>query len=96
MGQKYTIVGLPDKAIRESFERIESAIKTNNYYMPHTKLVVNLAPADIRKTGSTFDLPIAIGILGASEQLAEPERLKDYVIMGELSLDGTVQSIKGA
>jgi len=96
MGQKYTIVGLPDNAIRESLERTESAIKTNNYYMPRTKLVVNLAPADIRKTGSAFDLPIAIGILGASEQLEEPERLKDYVIMGELSLDGTVQSIKGA
>jgi len=96
MGQKYTIVGLPDNAVRESLERTESAIKTNNYYMPRTKLVVNLAPADIRKTGSAFDLPIAIGILGASEQLEEPERLKDYVIMGELSLDGTVQSIKGA
>lgn len=96
MGQSYAIVGLPDNAVRESLQRTESAIKTNAYHMPRTKLVVNLAPADIRKTGSSFDLPIAIGILGASEQIEEPERLKDYVIMGELSLDGTVQPIKGA
>lgn len=96
MGQKYNIVGLPDNAIRESLERTESAIKTNDFHMPRTKLVVNLAPADIRKTGSAFDLPIAIGILGASEQLLEPDRLKDFLIMGELSLDGTVQPIKGA
>lgn len=96
MGQHYTIVGLPDNAVRESLQRTESAIKTNNYFMPRTKIVVNLAPADIRKSGSAFDLPIAMGILGASEQLAEPERLKDYVIMGELSLDGMVQPIKGA
>lgn len=96
MGQSYSIVGLPDNAVRESLQRTESAIKTNDYFMPRTKLVVNLAPADIRKSGSAFDLPIAVGILGASEQLGEAERLKDYVIMGELSLDGTVQSIKGA
>jgi magnesium chelatase family protein len=96
MGQGFHIVGLPDNAVRESLQRTESAIKTNDYYMPRTKLVVNLAPADIRKSGSAFDLPIAIGILGASEQLADVERLKDYVIMGELSLDGTVQPIKGA
>ena len=95
-GQSYSIVGLPDNAVRESLQRTESAIKTNNYFMPRTKLVVNLAPADIRKTGSAFDLPIAIGILGASEQLEEPQRLKDFVIMGELSLDGTIQPIKGA
>jgi magnesium chelatase family protein len=96
MGQGYHIVGLPDNAVRESLQRTESAIKTNEYFMPRTKIVVNLAPADIKKSGSAFDLTIAMGILGASEQLAEPERLKDYVIMGELSLDGTVQSIKGA
>ncbi len=96
MGQKYNIVGLPDNAIRESLERTESAIKTNDFHMPRTKLVINLAPADIRKTGSAFDLPIAIGILGASEQLLEPDKLKDFLVMGELSLDGTVQPIKGA
>ena len=96
MGQGYHIVGLPDNAVRESLQRTESAIKTNEFFMPRTKIVVNLAPADIRKSGSAFDLPIAIGILGASEQLSEPNRLKDYVIMGELSLDGIVQPIKGA
>ena len=96
MGQAYHIVGLPDNAVRESLQRTESAIKTNGFHMPRTKIIVNLAPADIRKSGSAFDLPIAIGILGASEQLSAPERLKDYIIMGELSLDGAVQSIKGA
>ncbi len=95
-GQNYFIVGLPDSAVKESLQRVESAIKTNNLYMPRTKLVINLAPADIKKSGSAFDLPIAIGVLGASEQIEAPERLSDYVIMGELSLDGTIQPIKGA
>jgi magnesium chelatase family protein len=87
-GQHYFIVGLPDNAVKESLQRVESAIKSNNYYMPRTKLVVNLAPADIKKTGSAFDLPIAIGTLGATEQIENPERLEKFVIMGELSLDG--------
>jgi magnesium chelatase family protein len=95
-GQKYTIVGLPDNAVKESLDRLESAVKANDYYMPRIKIMVNLAPADIKKTGSAFDLPIAVGVLGASEQIEQPERLKDYVIMGELSLDGTVKPIKGA
>lgn len=95
-GQGYSIVGLPDNAVKESLQRLESAIKTNDYYMPRIKIIVNLAPADIRKTGSAFDLPIAVGVLGASEQLQETDRLKDYLIMGELSLDGTVKPIKGA
>lgn len=95
-GQHYFMVGLPDSAVKESLQRIESAIKTNNYYMPRTKLVVNLAPADIKKTGSAFDLPIAIGVLGASEQIEQPERLSEYIMMGELSLDGSIQPIKGA
>lgn len=96
MGQHYTIVGLPDNAVRESLQRTESAIKTNDFFMPRTKIVVNLAPADIRKSGSAFDLPIAIGILGASEQITATERLQQYVIMGELGLDGSIQPIKGA
>jgi len=96
MGQGYSIVGLPDNAVRESLERTESAIKSNDFYMPRTKLVVNLAPADIKKSGSAFDLPIAIALLGASEQLPAPEKLQDYLIMGELGLDGSVQPIKGA
>ncbi len=95
-GQNYFIVGLPDSAIKESLPRIESAIKTNNLHMPRTKLVINLAPADIRKSGTAFDLPIAMGVLGASEQLENAEKLADYVIMGELSLDGSVKPIKGA
>ncbi len=96
MGQGYAIVGLPDNAVRESLHRTESAIKTNQFHMPRTKVVVNLAPADIKKTGSALDLPIALSVLGASEQLEHPERLKDYIIMGELGLDGSVQSIRGA
>lgn len=97
MGNRfYFIVGLPDNAVRESIQRVESAIKNIGYQMPRTKLVVNLAPADIKKSGSAFDLPIAIGILAANGQLNDPDKLKDYVIMGELNLDGTVQPIKGA
>ncbi len=95
-GMHYFIVGLPDNAVKESLQRIESAIKTNHFYMPRTKVVVNLAPADIRKTGSAFDLPIAIGVLGATEQLLYVERLQEYIMMGELSLDGNIQPIKGA
>ena len=95
-GKFYYIVGLPDNAVKESMQRVESAIKSNNFYMPRTKLVVNLAPADIKKTGTAFDLPIAIATLGATEQINNPEKLTDYVIMGELSLDGEVLPIKGA
>jgi magnesium chelatase family protein len=95
-GLGYFVVGLPDGAIKESQQRVESAIKTNNFKMPRTKVVVNMAPADIKKTGSAFDLPIAIAILGASNQLANAEKLSDYVMMGELSLDGSINPIKGA
>ncbi len=95
-GKDYFIVGLPDSAVKESLQRVESAIKSNHYFMPRTKLVVNLAPADIRKTGTAFDLPIAIGTLGATEQIENPEKLSEYVIMGELSLDGEIRPIKGA
>lgn len=90
------IVGLPDSAVKESMLRVESAIKDNGYYMPRTRLIVNLAPADIRKSGTAFDLPIAIGTLAASEQIKNPEKIADYVIMGELSLNGDVRPIKGA
>ena len=95
-GKNYYIVGLPDNAVKESLQRVESAIKNLRLYMPRTKLVVNLAPAHIKKSGTAFDLPIAIGTLGATEQLAHPERLEKFVIMGELSLDGEVRPIKGA
>lgn len=95
-GKASTLVGLPDSAIRESLERIESAFKTNGYKFPRTKLVINLAPADIRKSGTAFDLPIAIGILAASGQLTNVEDLQKYLLMGELSLDGCIRSIRGA
>jgi magnesium chelatase family protein len=90
------VVGLPDSAIKESIQRVESAIKSNGYYMPRTKLVINLAPANIRKSGSAFDLPIALGVLAATAQIPDPASLKDYMIMGELGLDGSIQPIKGA
>ncbi|HTN18170.1 MAG TPA: YifB family Mg chelatase-like AAA ATPase [Chitinophagaceae bacterium] len=91
----YFIVGLPDNAVKESLERIISAIKNNGFERPRTKVLVNMAPADIRKAGSAYDLPIAIGMLAASGQMvAEP--IGDYIIMGELSLDGSLQPIKGA
>ena len=94
-GTKYYVVGLPDNAVKESMFRVESAIRVAGYHMPRQKIVVNLAPADIRKEGSAYDLPIAIGILAASGQI-EADELDKYFIMGELSLDGGLQSIKGA
>ncbi len=95
-GKDMMIVGLPDNAVKESLQRIESTFKTNHFMVPRTKVVVNMAPADIKKSGTAFDLPIALGILGASEQLKNYEALSNYVIMGELSLDGEIRSIKGA
>lgn len=95
-GRFFTIVGLADNAIKESTERIQSAIKTNGLYFPRIKIIINMAPADIRKSGTAFDLPIAMGVLGASKQITYPEKMEDYVMMGELSLDGTIRPIKGA
>jgi len=95
-GKEYCIVGLPDSAIKESMQRIESSIKTNGLEMPRTRIVVNLAPADIRKGGTAFDLPIAIGILAASEQIQLSEKFDGFIMMGELSLDGELRPIKGA
>src|ERR1700748_2106843 len=91
----YFIVGLPDNAVKESIERILSAIKNIGFERPRTKVVVNMAPADIKKAGSSYDLPIALGMLAATGQIPA-EQLHEYIIMGELSLDGTVQPIKGA
>src|SRR5690606_28973430 len=85
-GMHYYIVGLPDSAIKESLHRIESAITTTGYRMPRQKIVVNLAPADIRKEGSAYDLSIALGVLAASGQVQET-LLSDYLVLGELSLD---------
>jgi len=91
----YFIVGLPDNAVKESLERIVSAIKNNGYERPRMKVLVNMAPADIKKAGSAYDLPIAIGMLATTGQVSADE-LHEYVIMGELSLDGSLQPIKGA
>ena len=93
-GTGFNVVGLPDNAIKESQQRIEAALKFRGYRMPRTKTVVNMAPADIRKEGAAYDLPIALGILHASQQL-NTERLHEYVIMGEMSLDGELRPIKG-
>jgi magnesium chelatase family protein len=95
-GLQFFLVGLPDSAIKESEQRINSAIVQVGLKVPRQKIVINLSPADIRKSGSAFDLTMAIGILGASEQLNNIEKLSEYLIMGELSLDGTIQPIKGA
>jgi magnesium chelatase family protein len=94
-GTKYFVVGLADAAIKESYFRIESALKSCGFRMPRQQVVVNMAPADIRKEGSAYDLTIAIGVLAASGQV-ENENLEKYLIMGELSLDGSLQPIKGA
>ncbi len=94
-GINFYLVGLPDSAVKESQQRIISALNTNGYKWPGKKIVINMAPADIRKEGSSYDLPIAMGVLAASEQI-KPDILEKYIIMGELSLDGNVNPIKGA
>ncbi|GAB2949522.1 YifB family Mg chelatase-like AAA ATPase [Hymenobacter coalescens] len=93
-GMNFYVVGLPDNAIKESQQRIEAAMRGRGYTMPRTKVVVNMAPADIPKQGSAYDLPIALGILHASQQITT-ERLGEYIIMGELALDGELRPIKG-
>jgi len=94
-GVAFFMVGLPDSAVKESHQRIEAALRHNGFHIPGKKIVINLAPADIRKEGSSYDLTIAIGILAASEQI-KYEKVGEYIIMGELSLDGGLQPVKGA
>ena len=94
-GIKFFLVGLPDSAVKESHERIISALQVNGYKFPSRQIVVNMAPADIRKEGSSYDLPLAIGILASAGEVSE-EKLSKYLIIGELSLDGSLQPIKGA
>jgi len=94
-GIGYHLVGLPDNAIKESSYRISAALKNNNYKLPGKKIIINMAPADLRKEGSAYDLTLAIGILAASNQI-KSTKVGDYIIMGELSLDGNLQPIKGA
>jgi magnesium chelatase family protein len=93
-GVRFFMSGLPDIAVKESQHRVESALRSCHYKMPRERTVVNLAPADIRKEGSSYDLPIALSLLKASGQI-ETEKLSEYVIMGELALDGVVRPIKG-
>jgi len=94
-GVKFFLVGLPDNAVKESYLRVMAAVKNIGFRFPGKRITVNMAPADIRKEGSAYDLPIAIGILAGSEQVAE-DKISKYIIMGELSLDGGLQPIKGA
>lgn len=91
----YFIVGLPDNAVKESLDRVTSALRNSRLERPRAKVLINMAPADIRKAGAAYDLPIAIGLLAVSGQI-QSAPLQEYVIMGELSLDGTLQPIKGA
>ncbi len=94
-GISYCIVGLPDAAVKESYQRILSAVKQSGQEFPRRHVVVNMAPADVKKEGAAYDLPIAIGILAADEKLADSSTLGNYMIMGELSLDGSVLPIRG-
>ncbi|HOR33129.1 MAG TPA: magnesium chelatase domain-containing protein, partial [Syntrophales bacterium] len=91
---QFSTVGLPDTAVKESRDRIKAAMKNSGYPFPENRVTVNLAPADIRKEGTGFDLPIALGIL-AAEGLVERDRLRDFLVTGELSLDGRVKGVQG-
>ena len=93
-GWNFTIVGLPDTAVKESYERINTALRESGMNLPRRSVVVNMAPADIKKEGAAFDLPIAVGLLAAGEVI-QPVELDSYMIMGELSLDGHVRPVRG-
>ena len=88
---RFTMVGLPDASLKESQERVESAIKNSDLHWPYAKIVVNLAPADLRKEGTAFDLPIALAIICANGQ-CDAAKLAGYMIAGELSLDGSLRT----
>ncbi|MFN3917569.1 MAG: YifB family Mg chelatase-like AAA ATPase [Flavobacteriales bacterium] len=96
IGVNFFLVGLPDSAVKESHQRIQAALKNNGYRIPGKEITVNMAPADIRKEGSAYDLTLAIGVLAATEQLQNVEKVGNYIIMGELALDGKLRPIKGA
>ncbi len=95
-GTGYFITGQPDDPVKESLSRIDVALKSNGYHMPRTKISINLAPANIRKERTAYDLPIAIGILLASEQEFDLGKLRDFIVIGELGLDGSVYPVRGA
>ena len=92
----FRMVGLAEGAVREAFERVKSAIRNSNFEFPNRKTTINLAPADTRKEGSAFDLPMALGILAGSGAMEKRTRLRRYLVLGELALDGRVKGIKGA
>lgn len=94
VGVRFFLVGLPDVAVKESQQRIESALRHLGYHWPGRQVVINMAPADVRKEGSSYDLPLAVGILAADEKISKAE-IENYVIMGELSLDGRLQPVRG-
>ncbi|HNY63582.1 MAG TPA: YifB family Mg chelatase-like AAA ATPase [Bacteroidales bacterium] len=96
IGVNFCLVGLPDSAVKESQQRVDTALKCYGYKIPGKKIVINMAPADIRKEGSAYDLTLAVGILVASEQIKGADQVENYIIMGELSLDGSLQPIRGA
>jgi len=93
-GVQFFLVGLPDSAVKESQHRIASALSALNHHWPGKQIVINMAPADIRKEGSAYDLPLALGILAADEKVSKQD-IETFVLMGELSLDGTLQPVKG-
>lgn len=93
---KLILVGLPDAAVKESDDRVFSALSNSGFRPPRTRTTINLAPGDLRKEGPIYDLPIALGILAATQNLARPERLQDFLIAGELSLSGSTRPVKGA
>src|SRR6187399_1891254 len=90
----FTMVGLPDASVRESRDRVRAAIRNSGFEFPSHRITINLAPADVRKAGSAFDLPIALGIL-AAEGVLKPRDLQKVVLVGELSLDGTIHPARG-
>src|SRR4030081_1457995 len=90
----FTMVGLPDTSVRESRDRVRSAIRNSGFEFPPHRITVNLAPADVRKAGASFDLPIALGILAASG-IVERRLIADFVLLGELSLDGSIHATRG-
>ena len=94
-GFDFTLVGLPDNAVKESHERIVAALTVNNYDAMRRAFTINMAPADIKKEGASFDLPLAVGMLAGSE-IVKTQELDNYLILGELSLDGSLQPIRGA
>ncbi|MDE5976326.1 MAG: magnesium chelatase, partial [Muribaculaceae bacterium] len=93
-GSTFSIVGLPDTAVKESYQRMVAAVTHTGLTFPHRRTIINLAPADIKKEGAGFDLPMAIGVLSA-HGIVPPDHLSDYMMLGELSLDGSVLPVKG-